>query len=265
MSLGQVRFPFVSFAVSADAYDRFMGRYSVPLARVFADFAGVEPGYRVLDVGCGPGALTGELISRLGVQHVTALDPSDTFVEAVSGRHPGLEVHSAAAENLPLSDDTFDGALAQLVVHFMPDPVAGLQEMDRVTKPGGFVAACVWDFDEGGSPLSLFWEAVRGLDAHAAGEAMLPGARRGHLAMLLAEAGLVDIEDSALTVTVEHRGFEEWWSPFEAGVGPAGAYVAGLSEPARRRLIDRCHELLPAAPFAVAATAWAARGRVSAR
>ncbi len=255
----------MSFAVSADAYDRFMGRYSIPLASVFADFAGVAAGNRVLDVGCGPGALTAELISRLGDQQVAAVDPSVTFVDAVRERHPGVELHCAVAERLRLADDTFHAALAQLVVHFMRDPVGGLREMGRVTKPGGIVAACVWDFDEGGSPLSPFWEAARDLDAHAPGEATLPGTRRGHLAELLREAGMTDIDDAVLSVTVEHHSFDDWWNPFELGVGPAGSYLWTLASPARQRLMEHCHELLPTAPFAVTAVAWAARGSVPPR
>ncbi len=246
----------------ADAYDRFMGRYSIPLASVFADFAGVAVGSRVVDVGCGPGALTSELVSRLGHQQVAAVDPSVTFVDAVRGRYPSIELHCAGAEHLPLPDDTFDAALAQLVVHFMHDPVGGLREMGRVTKSGGVVAACVWDFDEGGSPLSLFWEAARDLDAHAPGEATLPGTRRGHLAELLREAGMTDIGEAVLSVRVEHHSFEDWWDPFELGVGPVGSYLSTLASPARRRLMEHCHELLPSAPFAVTAVAWAARGSV---
>jgi len=254
----------VGFDVAADAYDRFMGRYSGPLAPVFADFAGVASGQRVAEVGCGPGALTTELVKRLGDGAVVAVDPSAPFVEAVRERHPRVEVHRADAEHLPLADDTFDVALAQLVVHFMSDPVAGLREMRRVVEPGGVVAACVWDFDEGGSPLSLFWTAATDLDAQAPGERALPGTRRGHLAQLLGEAGLETIEQAELVVAVQHETFDEWWQPFELGVGPAGAYVSALGPAERQRLQDRCRELLPEPPFPVTAAAWAAKGRVNA-
>src|ERR687898_2831921 len=154
----------MSFTVAADAYDRFMGRYSVPLAPRLADFAGVAPGQRVLDVGCGPGALTAELATRLGADAVSAVDPSEPFVAAARERHPGVSVQRAAAEQLPFEDQAFDAALAQLVVHFMADPVVGLREMARVTRKGGFVAACVWDLAGGTAPLSLFWESARELD-----------------------------------------------------------------------------------------------------
>ena len=150
----------MSFAVSADAYDRFMGRYSVLLAPQLAALAGVVVGQRVLDVGCGPGALITELVSRLGPAAVTAVDPSEPFVAAARERHPGVNVERASAEHLPFADQAFDAALAQLVVHFMADPVAGLREMARVTRKQGIVAACVWDHAGGQGPLSVFWEAA---------------------------------------------------------------------------------------------------------
>src|SRR5690242_14711109 len=135
----------VSFSVGAEQYDQFMGRYSGPLAPRFADFAGIGAGQRVLDVGCGPGALTGELVRRLGADAVCAVDPSETFVAAIAERYPDVRTQRAAAEQLPFDAGRFDAALAQLVVHFMADPVRGLGEMMRVTQDGGVVAACVWD------------------------------------------------------------------------------------------------------------------------
>ena len=144
----------MSFAVAADAYDRFMGRYSVPLAPLFAEFAKVDAGQKVLDVGCGPGALTSELVRRLGPSSVVAVDPSATFVTAARERHPEIVVRQGAAERLPFDDGAFDAALAQLVVHFMTDPIVGLGEMGRVTRQGGSVAACVWDHAGGSGPLA---------------------------------------------------------------------------------------------------------------
>jgi SAM-dependent methyltransferase len=249
----------VSFDVPADAYDRFMGRYSVLLAPLFADFAAVAAGQRVLDLGCGPGALTTELVKRLGPGAVTAVDPSEPFVAAARDRHPGVDVRRATAEELPFEDRAFDAALAQLVVHFMGDPVVGLREMARVTCDDGVVAACVWDHG-GGGPLSLFWKAARELDPDVEGEARLAGAREGHLARLFDEAGLRAMEESTLSVRVEHRTFEDWWEPLTLGVGPAGAHVAGLDAERQDQLRQRCREALPAAPFVLTATAWAARG-----
>src|SRR5438309_11728218 len=121
-------------AIPADAYDRFMGRYSVQLSSQLADFAGVAAGQRVIDVGCGPGALTAELVARVSATNVTAIDPSPTFVDAARARHPDVDVRQGSAESLPFADSTFDASLAQLVVHFMSDPVAGVSEMARVTR-----------------------------------------------------------------------------------------------------------------------------------
>jgi SAM-dependent methyltransferase len=252
----------VGFAVGADAYDRFMGRYSVPLAPQLADFAAVGAGQRVLDVGCGPGALTAELVRRLGPAAVSAVDPSEPFVEAARERHPGVSVQRAVAEQLPFGDQAFDAALAQLVVHFMANPAAGLREMARVTRKHGVVAACVWDLVGGQGPLSLFWEAACELDPDVEGESQRAGAGEGHLSQLLEEAGLRDIEESTLSVDVEHPSFEDWWEPFLLGVGPAGRHAAGLDAEQQAELRELCREKLPAAPFVLTGRAWAARGLV---
>ena len=249
----------MSFAVTADAYDRFMGRYSVQLSPQFADFADVRSG-RVIDVGCGSGALTGELVNRLGPTHVSAIDPSESLVAAVRERFPGVDVRVAAAERLPFPNSAFDAALAQLVVHFMSDPVAGLREMARVVRKDGVVAACVWDHGSGRGPLSLFWQAARELDPEVKDESRRAGAREGHLAELFVEAGLRDVEVTALEARVDHATFEEWWEPFTLGVGPAGAYTSKLDADRRARLIERCRQLLPPAPFEITAWAWTARG-----
>ena len=254
----------VSFTVGADAYDRFMGRYSTPLALKFADLAGVESGQRVLDVGCGPGALTTELVRRLGSANVSAVDPSEPFVAAARARHPGVAVQRASAEALPFSDGEFDAALAQLVVHFMARPVDGLREMARVTRDGGVVAACVWDHAGDEGPLSLFWRAVNQLDPDVEGESRRAGTGEGQLGDLLGSAGLDQIEERALLVPVEHPTFEEWWEPFELGVGPAGDYTSQLGPQRRAELRDVCRSMLPPAPFTVTAKAWAARGLVTA-
>jgi SAM-dependent methyltransferase len=254
----------VSFEVDADAYGRFMGRYSEPLAARFADLTGVTAGLRALDVGCGTGALTAELAGRLGGAAVSAVDPSDAFVAASRARFPGLDIRAAAAERLPFPDGTFDLVLAQLVVHFMADPVAGLREMARVARPGGVVAASVWDHAGGGGPLSVFWRAVLELDPAARDESGLAGAREGHLAELFAAAGLRDITPATLTVRVRYEGFDEWWEPFTLGVGPAGDHVKALDEPGRERLRARCAALLPpSGPFEIVASAWTVVARPS--
>jgi len=250
----------VSFAVDAKAYDRFMGRYSALLAPQLADLAGVDSRQRVLDVGCGPGALTSELVDRVGASKVVAVDPSEQFVAAARERHPGVDVRRAAAEELPFADGEFDATLAQLVVHFLADPVRGLAEMARVTHAGGVVSACVWDHAGEQTPLGPFWQAVHEVDPAAEDESGLAGAREGHLAELFVEAGLREVEETALPVRLEHASFEEWWEPFTLGVGPAGSYVKALDSAQEAELRERCRERMPDAPFTLSARAWAARG-----
>ena len=252
----------MSFLVAAEAYDRFMGRYSMPLAPLLASFAGVDGNQRVLDVGCGPGALTAELVRRVGASSVAAVDPSEPFVQAVRARLPGVHVELARAEHLPFLDDSFDATIAQLVVHFMSDPVAGLAEMARVTHPAGMVAACVWDHASAQGPLGAFWLAARSLDSGVHDESQLAGAREGHLATLFQSAGLRDVEATVLSVSVEHGSFEGWWKPFTLGVGPAGSYVAGLDHDHQARLRELCRTQFADEPFVVTGRAWAARGRV---
>ena len=172
----------MSFDVSGDAYDRFMGRYSSELAPVFADFCRISPGQSVLDVGCGSGVLTEELARRVGAENVAGVDPSP-MLEACAERVPGADLRPGAAEALPWPDDTFDAAVAQLVVHFMDDPAAGVTEMARVVRPGGVVAACSWDFVDGMRLLRTFWESARAIDPDAGSETDLrhPRGARGAL------------------------------------------------------------------------------------
>ena len=253
----------MTFDVAAASYDRFMGVYSQQLAPALADFAGVEPGQRALDVGCGPGALVGELVRRLGPDTVSAVDPSEPFVAAARERHPRVDVRVASAENLPYARDAFDVTLAQLVVHFMTGPVAGLREMARVTRRGGVVAACVWDLAGERAPLSPFWRAARQGDATVEDESSLAGAREGHLRELYEAAGLDDVEETELTASLDYASFDEWWEPYTLGVGPAGAYVKKLDDDAVAAVRDRCRRLLPEPPFTLTTVAWAARGRAS--
>ena len=250
----------MSFDVSAEAYGRFMGRFSGPLAPLFADLADVRPGQLALDVGCGPGALTGELVERLGPGSVTGIDPSEPFVAAARQRFPGVRIRTGSAEELPFEDNAFDRVLAQLVVHFMADPVAGLREMGRVTAPDGLMAACVWDHGGGTGPLSTFWRAARDLDPSVAGEAGLAGSRDGQLVALAGQAGLEGASQSRLTVRVHFADFDSWWEPFTFGVGPAGDHVRGLDPQHREALRARCRELL-GDHFDLTVAAWAVTAR----
>ena len=221
-------------------------------------FAGVGTGDKVLDVGCGAGALTSRLHS-VGVA-VSAIDPSPPFVDAVRTRLPDVDVRRGVAEELPYDDGAFDAALAQLVVHFMKDPEAGIRQMARVTRRGGVIAACVWDGPTGA--LAPFWDAVHMIDPEVQDEARRPGARMGHLAELFEAAGLRDVEEDPIAVDVVHPSFEEWWEPYTYGVGPAGDYVQRLDDDARARIKSVARERLGSGPFTVTGIAWAARGMV---
>ncbi len=235
-----------------------MGRYAEPLAQVFAAFAGIGEGDKVLDVGCGPGALTARLLS--GGAAVAAIDPSPPFINAIRMRCPDVDVRQGTAEELPYDTDAFDAAVAQLVVHFMTDPVVGIGQMARVTRPGGVVAACVWDGPTGA--LAPFWDSVHVIDPEAQDEALLSGAHRGHLTDIFEAAGLRDVEEGPIAVDVVHPTFAEWWEPYTFGVGPAGEYVQRLDDDGRSRLKAVARERLGDGPFTVTATAWAARGTV---
>lgn len=252
----------MSFDVAADAYDRYMGRYSTQLSAGLADLAGTLGSARVLDVGCGPGALTSELVARVGAVNVTAVDPSAPFVAAARERNPGATVLLAAAEVLPFADASFDAAFAQLVVHFMTEPVGGLREMRRVTRPGGVVAASVWDFGGDRAPISPFWAAARSVDPDLRDESLLPGVREGDLDALFAAAGLEAIAVTTLSSTVRYDTFEDWWLPYTGGVGPGGAYLASLDADRRAAVREACRARLPSGPFTITAVAWACRGTV---
>jgi ubiquinone/menaquinone biosynthesis C-methylase UbiE len=254
----------MSFAVSGDAYDRFMGRYSRRLAPAFADFAGVEAGQRVLDVGCGSGVLTEELADRVGSEQVSGVDPSP-LLAACAERVPGADLRQGKAEALPWPDDSFDAAIAQLVIHFMDDPTAGVTEMARVTRPGGVVAASSWDFADGMEMLRIYWETARELDHDLSGETRSFG-NLEELDALWRELGLEDVQAGPVEVSAGYQDFDELWDTFLLGVGPAGEYVVSLSAEKQKALREEYRRRLgdPTGALTLGARAWAARGRVPA-
>jgi ubiquinone/menaquinone biosynthesis C-methylase UbiE len=251
----------MSFDVSGNAYDRFMGRYSRELAPAFADFARVEPPQRILDVGCGSGVLTEELARRVGADHVAGADPSP-LLDACAERVPGADLKRAAAEDLPWSDDSFDAALAQLVLHFMDDPEAGVAEMRRVTCPGGVVGATTWDFSGGMKLLGTFWASAREVEPGVASETSEFDEAR--LDALWRQAGLGDVEVAALVIVTRYESFDELWETFLLGVGPAGQYL--VSQPPERQAAIRSQYASrlgePSGAFDLDARAWAVRGVV---
>jgi ubiquinone/menaquinone biosynthesis C-methylase UbiE len=254
----------MQFVAPAEHYDRFMGRYAPTLAVALADGAGVTAGMRALDVGCGPGGLTHELVARTGAENVAAIDPAPQFADACRERHPGTDVRVGPAEELPWEDGRFDATLAQLVLAFMRDPDRGVREMVRVTRPGGVVASCMWDVHEGGmTMLDTFWSAVREIVPDAGGEHQRPGTARGDIAAHLERAGLQEIADDELTAQADYAGFDDFWEPFTLAVGPAGQYLRTLDSEQQAAVREGCRRALPAdGPFTLGARAWFARGTV---
>jgi SAM-dependent methyltransferase len=250
------------FAAPAEHYDRYMGRYVPELAAGLADVAGVRAGMRVLDVGCGPGGLSRELAARVGDENVAAVDPAPQFAAACRERLPGADVREGMAEELPWGDGEFDAALSSLVIGFMRDADAGLREMARVTRPGGTVAACMWDIAGGGmTMLRIFWDAVGTVDPGAQGERRMAGTAEGDIAERLTRAGLRDVEAGALTTHAGYTGFDDFWEPFTFAVGPAGQYLSAQDDATREAIRDACRAELPDGPFTLDARAWYARGR----
>jgi ubiquinone/menaquinone biosynthesis C-methylase UbiE len=256
----------MQFAAPAERYDRFMGRYTPSLAVGLADLAGVEAGMRVVDVGCGPGGLASELVARTGAANVAAIDPAPQFAAACRERHPGADVREGVAEELPWPDGSFDAALSSLVIGFMRDPDRGVGEMARVTRPGGVVAACMWDIETGGmTMLRIFWGAVHQVDPSAVGERRMAGTADGDLAGLFTRAGLRDVTDGTLTARASYAGFDDFWQPFTFAVGPSGHYLMNaLSGEQQAAVREACRAALPEGAFELEARAWCARGTVPA-
>ena len=253
----------MQFAAPAEHYDRFMGRYTPTLARALADAAGVAAGMRVLDVGCGPGGLTRELVSRVGAGNVAAIDPEPQFATACRERNPGANVQEGVAEALPWSDADFDVTLSSLVLGFMRDPDQGVREMARVTRPGGTVAACMWDLATGGmTMLRMFWSAVRQITPSVEGERRMAGTAKGDIVERFERAGLEDVVGGTLVARADYAGFEDFWEPFTLAVGPAGQYLHSLPGEQQERVRQACRAALPDRSFSLDARAWYARGTV---
>jgi SAM-dependent methyltransferase len=255
----------MSFAAPADHYDLFMGRYTRTLAPALADAAGVAAGQRVVDVGCGPGGLTEVLAARVGAAEVGAIDPAAQFVAACRERVLGADVREGVAEELPWADDTFDAALSCLVMAFMRDPDRGVAEMARVTRPGGTVAACMWDLTGGAmTMLNTFWTAVRAVEPEQEGERRRAGTAEGDIADRFTRAGLTGVVAGTLTAQADYTGFDDFWAPFTYAVGPAGEHLASMPRHQQEAVREACRAALPDGPFTLDARAWYARGTVPA-
>lgn len=246
---------------SFSGYERRIGRYGLELGQALAEAADVTRGQRVLDVGCGTGALTESLVRLLGRENVCAVDPAPDAVRTTRERLPGIEIRMAPAEELPFSDNEFDAVLAQLVVSFMSDPVAGVREMWRVARPGGKVATCVWDFASGMRVLREFWDAAAQVDPRAADHdqaATHRFATSESLSDLWTEAGLSCVSTGELEAGTDYADFADLWEPLTIPDGAPGRYLEGLDPPQadeiRRLLWERLDR--PEGPFRLTARAW---------
>lgn len=250
-----------------DAYERLMGRWSRLLAPRLVAWARVPPGGRALDVGSGTGSLARALLDA-GAREVVGVDASDGFVRAaiarVADKRATFEVGDA--QKLRFADGAFDVAASALVLNFVPDAAAAAREMRRVTRRGGVVAACVWDYGEGMQMLRHFWDAVLAVDPEGAAkdEATRFSLRReGALARLFRDAGLGSVEEGEVEIETRFADFEDYWQPFLGGQGPAGTLVRALREPQRARLKEELHRRVRAerdGSIRLKAVAWAARG-----
>lgn len=252
----------MTFAVAADMYDRFVGRYSDALGRALAEKAGVQRGMRALDIGAGSGKLTGVLAEVLGEENVAAVDPSEPFVAALRERFPAAGVRRGSAEQLPFEDASFDAVFAQLVVNFLSDPERGAREMARVARGGGAVAAAVWDYRGEMTMLTTFWEAAGTIDERGAAardeRTRMRFGEPEELVELWGGAGLRDVEGGEIVVSASYEDFHDLWDPFLAGVGPAGDFAVSLDPDAQVALREEYRRRLgsPEGPFELHARAW---------
>ena len=254
----------MTFAIPGAAYDRFMGRYSVKLAPLFADFMGIEAGMRVLDVGCGPGALTAELVHRVGAERVSGVEPSPSFVEACRARFPVADIRHGPAERLPWGDGEFDAALSQLVLSFVADADQVAREMRRVVRSGGIVGACMWLEGPALQMGHVFWESVATVDPAARRESAMAFRKPGDIADLWKRSGLRDVEEAFLDVHARYENFDDFWDPIVTSAGSIGAYMASADDDRRAAIREACRARLgnPRRPFEMSGRACAARGRV---
>jgi SAM-dependent methyltransferase len=258
----------------SEAYERFMGRWSSMLAPLLVDFTQLHDTGRVLDVGSGTGALAFS-IAKLKVHgQVLGIDPSKEFVGYAKSRNPFQDrarFEVGDAQKLRFSDATFDNSSSLLVFNFIPDRKTALREVSRVTKPGGWVSAAVWDYGAGMRMLRVFWDAARAVDptAQKFDELRMPLCRAGELGAFWKQGGLERVEERQLDITMRFTSFADYWDPFLLGQGPAGAYLRNLHGDRRQALRGEVKRQLALrtedAPFSIPARAWAVRGIVQSR
>ena len=251
---------------SGDLYEPYVGRWSRLVADRFVAWLRPGAGASWLDVGCGTGALTGTVLAAADPASVLAVDRSRGYLEYARRRVAGAGFGVADGVSLPVRDRSVDRVVSGLVLNFLPDPARAVAEMARVCRPGGVVAVYVWDYAEGMQPIRRFWDAAIALDPGAAEldeGRRFPLCRPDRLAAVF--AGLAGVESTGITVPTRFRDFDDYWTPFLGGQGPAPGYCAGLPDDARQRLRDRLRSTLPTAAdgsVPLSARAWAVRGTV---
>ena len=253
---------------SGDAYEPFVGRWSRRVAREFIEWLAPATNARWLDVGCGSGALTQAILATAAPGDVLGVDPSEGFI-AHARRYTQdsrAKFQVGDAQALPVANSSFDVAVAGLVLNFVPDPARAAAEMHRAVRVGGIVAAYVWDYADGMQLLRRFWDAVVVLDP-AAGKLdegrRFPLCRREALRSLLNDVGLEQTEVRAIDVPTVFKNFDDYWSPFLGGQGPAPGYCVSLSDDRRVRLRNHLQATLPVASDGIIhlkARAFAVRG-----
>ena len=255
---------------SGDPYERFIGRWSRLVAPEFLAWLGLARGLDWLDVGSGTGALSRTILDLAAPKSVTGVEPSSAFLEHARTHvvDPRVRFEAGDARSLPVEASSVDVAVAGLVLHFVPEPARGAQEMMRATRAGGTVAAYVWDYADRMDLLKIFWSAASELDPAAQDldeGPRFPLCKPEALAALFVEMGLADVETRAIDVPTVFRDFDDYWSPFLGGQGPAPGYAMALDEARRTALRERIRSKLPIAEdgsIALIARAWAVRGRV---
>ena len=264
---GRAQAPMFS---AADAYERFMGRWSREVAPLLVTFAGIREADAVLDVGSGTGALTAAVAAAAPSSSILGIDPSASYVAFAQASHPGdrIRFEIGDAQRLQFADGRFDRTLSLLVLNFIPDRTKALSEMIRVTRRGGTVASAVWDYGEGMEMLRVFWDEAIALDpaSDARDEKHMPLSGKGELGALWRSHRLAEVQEHALIIRARFSSFDDYWLPFLGNQGPAGDYVSTLGSREREQLRLRLRRRLlgdrPDGPIALNARAWAVRGRV---